>query len=77
MTENRKATGVRLDPRCGHVTIIGDSGPALVTMVDTGSQLELWSHQGAHISPAVARMLADALADWADMKDDCAEQAAS
>jgi hypothetical protein len=68
VSEERKATGVRLDTRCGHVTITGESGPALVTMVDTGQNLELWSHQGAHISPHVARMLADALADWADRK---------
>lgn len=68
MSDERKAVTVRLDPRCGHVTICGAEGPALVTMVDTGPHLEIWSHQGAHISPEVARLLAEALNEWAGRK---------
>ena len=65
----RAATWVRFDPVRGHITINGDEGPALVTLVDTGSQLELWSHVGAHISPQVAGELADALLAWAAKKE--------
>lgn len=66
--EDRTATWVRLDPSRGHITINPAEGPALVTMVDTGARLELWSHEGAHLSPAVATELGAALLTWAEKK---------
>jgi hypothetical protein len=68
VTPEREAARVVFDRIRGHVTLCGATGPALVTMVDTGSRLELWSHEGAHMSPDIARMLATALNAWADKK---------
>lgn len=78
MVLNKEAAGVRLDPRYGHVSIYGHERYALVTMVETGPRLEIWSGQGAHISPKIARELAAALIGWAERREvwDRAEPAA-
>lgn len=65
---SRVAAGVLRDP-AGHLVIAGEDGPALVTLVDTGPHLTMWSHQGADIRPKVARQLAAALTAWADRED--------
>jgi hypothetical protein len=64
---SERATGVRLDPRYGHISLHNDGQP-LVTMVDTGPQLELWSMQGAIFGPDVADALAEALTEWVARK---------
>ena len=68
------ATHVHADPVRGHIVVTGAPdhdapGGRDVAFVDVGPSLDLWSYQGASLTPAIARELGKALVAWADKKN--------
>lgn len=62
---------VRVDPHRGHIALLSseDRAQALHAFVDLGPVLHVWGKVGANLSPAMARVLAEALQAWADRAD--------
>jgi hypothetical protein len=74
LTPSPTVTHVHADPVHGHIVLTGapeHSAPRGrdVAFVDLGSVLQVWSGQGADLTPEIARQLGEALVAWADKKN--------
>jgi len=61
------AVGVNADPVRGHIAVTVEEGRGL-TFADLGPVLSAWSHEGADLTPDLARQLGQALLWWACRK---------